>query len=111
MPRYNFANTRNALISGLVGTARKLVLDGAPRDQALAILRGMADNDTDVLTEAGATQAGCWFGQPGTDPTGIDLATSALLLGAGIRVEPADVRRWVKVGYDRTHHGGPLRAD
>lgn len=77
----------------------------------MAILRGMADNNTDVLTEAGATEAGCWFGNPGNDPGGIHLATAGLLLSAGIKVDPDAVCHWVRVGYDRVHHGGPMLAN
>ena len=83
-------------------------MDAVPRPEALAALREMAGGSTDVLVEAGATEAGCWYGSP--DTTGIQLATAGLLLSAGVRVEREVVARWVEVGYKRTKLGGPMLA-
>ncbi len=93
-----------AKVSELAGTARKLVVDGVPRQEALAAIRAIAEGSTADLVEAGATEAGTWFGDSNSDPGGIKLATAALLLSAGVRVDSKDVRRWVQVGYERTHH-------
>ncbi|MFC7622474.1 hypothetical protein [Microlunatus sp. GCM10028923] len=110
MARRRRGDPHQVLISGLSSTARKLALEGVPRQEALAFLRGMADGRTDVLVEAGGRAAGNWFGRPELDPSGINLATAALLLSAGVRVDSDDLKGWVQVGYDLSSINNMRRA-